>query len=107
MTLISSHCSLRLGLRKGARMRQISATFEIKGWDEQLFDERIDLAKLTRTSVAKQYAGDIEGSSTTEWLMALRTRPFGGDRWTRAHKGDDRRTPRQSSGATSRQIRGR
>lgn len=48
----------------------ISATFEIKGWDEQPFDEAVGVAKLTRASVAKEYSGDIEGSSATEWLMA-------------------------------------
>jgi hypothetical protein len=49
---------------------KISATFEIKGWDEQPFDESVGVSKLTRASVAKEYAGDIEGSSATEWLMA-------------------------------------
>jgi len=49
---------------------EISATFEIKAWDEQPFDEAVGVAKLTRASVAKEYAGDIEGSSATEWLMA-------------------------------------
>ena len=47
-----------------------SATFEIKGWDEQPFDEAVGVAKLTKASVVKEYAGDIEGSSATEWLMA-------------------------------------
>jgi hypothetical protein len=49
---------------------QISATFEITEWDEQQFDEGLDLAKLTKASVGKKYAGDIEGGSVTEWLMA-------------------------------------
>jgi hypothetical protein len=49
---------------------EISAAFEIKGWDEQPFDEGDGVAKLTRASVAKQYSGDVEGSSVTEWLMA-------------------------------------
>jgi hypothetical protein len=46
------------------------ATFEIKGWDEQPFDEAVGVAKLTRASVLKEYAGDITGTSATEWLMA-------------------------------------
>lgn len=49
---------------------EISATFEIKGWDEQPFDEAVGVAKLTQASVAKEYAGDVEGTSATEWLMA-------------------------------------
>ena len=49
---------------------EISATFEIKGWEEQPFDEAVGVAKLTKASVAKQYADDIEGTSATEWLMA-------------------------------------
>jgi hypothetical protein len=49
---------------------EIRATFEIKGWDEQPFDEAVGVAKLTQASVAKEYAGDVEGTSATEWLMA-------------------------------------
>lgn len=49
---------------------EISAAFEIKGWDEQPFDEAVGVAKLTRASVAKEYSGDIEGTSATEWLLA-------------------------------------
>ena len=49
---------------------ELTATFEIKGWDEQPFDEAVGVAKLTKASVAKEYSGDIEGSSSTEWLMA-------------------------------------
>jgi hypothetical protein len=49
---------------------RVSATFEITEWDERPFDEDLDLAKLTKASVGKKYAGDIEGGSVTEWLMA-------------------------------------
>lgn len=49
---------------------EISATFEIKGWDEHPFDEMVGVAKLTKASVAKEYAGEVEGTSATEWLMA-------------------------------------
>jgi hypothetical protein len=49
---------------------KIRATFEIAGWDEVPFDEGVGVAKLTRASVKKTYAGDITGSSATEWLMA-------------------------------------
>lgn len=49
---------------------QISATFELQGWDEQPFDEAVGVAKLTKATVGKEYSGDIEGSSATEWLMA-------------------------------------
>jgi hypothetical protein len=48
----------------------IQATFEIAGWDEQPFDEAVGVSKLTRASVGKHYAGDVDGTSVTEWLMA-------------------------------------
>jgi hypothetical protein len=48
----------------------INAVFEITEWDEQPFDDGLDLAKLTKASVGKRYTGDIEGGSATEWLMA-------------------------------------
>jgi hypothetical protein len=49
---------------------EITATFEIKAWDEQPFDEADGVAKLTKASVAKAYVGEVQGASTTEWLMA-------------------------------------
>jgi hypothetical protein len=49
---------------------QIKATFEIASWDENPFDEHTELAKLTEALVGKNYAGDIEGTSTTRWLLA-------------------------------------
>jgi hypothetical protein len=53
-------------------MSEINATFEIQGWDEQPFDEAVGVSKLTRASVVKEYSGDVEGSSATEWLMAYK-----------------------------------
>jgi hypothetical protein len=49
---------------------KLTATFEIAGWDETPFDESTGVAKLTEALVGKTYSGDIEGSSTTKWLMA-------------------------------------
>ena len=46
------------------------AKFDVEKWDESPFDDRIDVPKVTRALVIKRYSGDIEGSSTTEWLMA-------------------------------------
>ena len=51
-------------------MSEVRATFEIKAWDEQPFDEAVGVTKLTTASVIKEYAGDVRGSSATEWLMA-------------------------------------
>jgi hypothetical protein len=48
----------------------VQATFEITGWDEQPFDEAVGVSKLTRASVGKQYSGDIDATSATEWVMA-------------------------------------
>jgi Protein of unknown function (DUF3224) len=48
----------------------VEAKFNIDSWDEKPFDEVPDASKLTRASVTKSYSGDIEGTSTTEWLMS-------------------------------------
>lgn len=52
---------------------QISATFEIGSWDETPFEdgdsEDAGETKLTEALVTKRYSGDIEGTSTTKWLM--------------------------------------
>jgi hypothetical protein len=48
----------------------IQATFEIKSWDEEPFDEADGVAKLTRASVTKEYSGEADGTAVTEWLMA-------------------------------------
>ena len=49
---------------------KITASFEVKSWDEEPFDERTDTAKLTTARVTKSYSGEIDGESVTEWLMA-------------------------------------
>src|SRR4051794_6501627 len=48
---------------------QAKATFTIKSWDEQPYDEHEGLQKMTRASVTNQYEGDIEGTGTLEYLM--------------------------------------
>jgi hypothetical protein len=47
----------------------IEARFEIASWDETPFDGGDDATKLTEALVSKRYEGDIEGTSTTKWLM--------------------------------------
>ena len=47
-----------------------TATFEVKTWDEQPYEETADGSKLTRARVTKSFAGDIEGDATLEYLMA-------------------------------------
>jgi Protein of unknown function (DUF3224) len=49
---------------------QIHAQFQITSWDETPFDDGTGVARLTEALVAKTYTGDIEGTSTTKWLMA-------------------------------------
>ena len=49
---------------------RIHAQFEITSWDETPFDDGTGVAKLTEALVAKKYTGDVEGTSTTKWLMA-------------------------------------
>ena len=49
---------------------RIAAGFEIANWDETPFDDGVGVSKLTEALVAKKYSGDIDGTSTTKWLMA-------------------------------------
>lgn len=50
---------------------RIEATFEIAGWDETPFEDSGDEgAKLTEALVKKRYSGEIDGESTTKWLMS-------------------------------------
>ena len=51
-------------------MTSINATFTIDQWDEQPIAEVDGAPKLSRAIVTKAYAGDIDGTSTTEWLMS-------------------------------------
>lgn len=50
--------------------RHIEATFEIGSWDETPFEDGDDSTRLTEALVAKRYDGDIQGTSTTKWLLA-------------------------------------
>ena len=50
--------------------RHIEARFEIASWDETLFEDGEEATKLTEALVAKHYEGDINGTSTTKWLLA-------------------------------------
>jgi uncharacterized protein DUF3224 len=50
--------------------RHIEARFEIASWDETPFDDTEGTSKLTEALVSKKYSGDVEGTSTTKWLMA-------------------------------------
>ena len=50
--------------------RHIEARFEIASWDETPFEGGDDATKLTEALVTKRYEGDIQGTSTTKWLMA-------------------------------------
>lgn len=45
-------------------------TFQITGWDEKTTQDIGGGAKLTQAKVTQSYAGDIEGTSTIEYLMA-------------------------------------
>ena len=48
---------------------RIEARFEIAKWDETPLDDT-ESPKLTEALVSKKYSGDIDGTSTTKWLMA-------------------------------------
>ncbi|NUO83928.1 DUF3224 domain-containing protein [candidate division KSB1 bacterium] len=46
-----------------------TATFEIKNWKENPFNELEGAPKLMRASVSKVYHGELEGEGTLEYLM--------------------------------------
>lgn len=48
------------------------ATFKIKSWDENPYNEIKEGPKLTHVKVTKIYSGDIEGESSLEYLMMYR-----------------------------------
>ena len=50
--------------------QQLKAKFDVTSWDENPFDEQGGSAKLTEAVVEKTYTGDVEGTSSTRWLMA-------------------------------------
>jgi hypothetical protein len=50
--------------------RHIETRFEVASWDETPFEGGDDATKLTEALVSKRYDGDIEGTSTTKWLLA-------------------------------------
>jgi uncharacterized protein DUF3224 len=49
-----------------------TARFEVENWDEKAYDEPGSGPKLTRASVTKAFAGDVEGESELEYLMVYR-----------------------------------
>ena len=51
---------------------QSNVTFSLKSWDEKSYNELPGELKMTRSSVAYTYQGDIEGESTLDYLMVYR-----------------------------------
>lgn len=49
-----------------------NTTFKITSWDEKVYDESEEGPRLSRTSVKKSFAGDIDGTSTVEYVMMYR-----------------------------------
>ena len=49
------------------------STFEVTKWDEKPYYEKEGELKLTHASVEKTFHGDIEGTSTLEYVMAYPT----------------------------------
>ena len=54
-------------------MTSANATFQVKSWEENPFNEMEGGPKLTRASIKKSFSGDIEGEGTLEYLMMYRT----------------------------------
>ncbi len=51
---------------------QPNVTFSLKAWDEKPYNEVEGELKMTRSSVAYAYQGDIDGESTLDYLMVYR-----------------------------------
>jgi hypothetical protein len=51
---------------------QPNVSFALKAWDEKPYNELPGELKMTRSSVAYTYHGDIEGESTLDYLMVYR-----------------------------------
>jgi len=51
-------------------MTSATATFQISGWDEDVYAELGPGAKLSRAEVGQTFSGDIEGEGSVTWLMA-------------------------------------
>ena len=49
-----------------------TVTFSLKAWDEKPYNEVPGELKMTRSSIAYVYHGDIEGESTLDYLMVYR-----------------------------------
>ncbi len=61
-----------------------TGTFEIDSWDEEPYDE-LEGTKLARVRVAKTFHGDVEGTSTTDLLLA-----YGAEEGSAAYVGFER-----------------
>ena len=61
-----------------------AGTFEIDSWDEEAYDER-EGTKLARVRVAKTFSGEVEGTSTTDLLLA-----YGAEEGSAAYVGFER-----------------
>ena len=53
-------------------MTSATATFQVKSWEENPFNEMEGGPKLTRASITKSFSGDIEGEASLEYLMMYR-----------------------------------
>ena len=53
-------------------MPRARGSFEVTSWDEEPYEEMEEGGKLTRTSVAQTFTGDIEGVGGAQWLMSYR-----------------------------------
>jgi len=52
---------------------EAKCSFQITGWDEKTYQEIGGAAKLSNAKVTQSYSGDIEGTSSVEYLMSYTT----------------------------------
>jgi hypothetical protein len=53
-------------------MNYARARFEVNTWDEQPYDATLTEPRMTRITITKTFTGDLQGTSTLEFLMLYR-----------------------------------
>ena len=54
------------------RSTRVVGTFTVLGWDEQPYDDAMDMPKLTHAIVSEELEGGIEGEASISYLMTYR-----------------------------------
>lgn len=53
-------------------MTRATGSFDVVSWQEDVYEEGEDGAKLSRADVAQRFKGDVTGEGAAQWLLAYR-----------------------------------